>query len=272
LSYNDGAGAPRVALINEALAAREFPNQDPIGRRILVRELVPGRTEFGQPVAWEIVGVVAGEKITGLGDEISAGMYVSNQQSPTYDIHLIVRAGIPPQSLQRAVRSAVDGINPKQALSDVRTLDEIVAQSMVGNRVSTTLVTAFASIALLLAAVGIYGVISHTAAQRTHEMGIRAALGASARHLRTLIFTGGMRLTIIGLAIGLAGTDAATRVMSSMLYGVSNDDADVILMMEHGRIVERGTHTELLEARGRYAELYHGQFARRGSQAVSLVS
>ena len=95
---------------------------------------------------------------------------------------------------------------------------------MLGNRVMSMLFTVFASIALLLAAVGIYGVISYTTAQRTHEMGIRAALGASAGNLRRLIFKDGMRLTLIGLAIGLAGTFAATRVMSSMLYGVGADD------------------------------------------------
>ena len=224
LSDNDRAGAPPVALINETLAKREFPDEDPIGRRILVREIVPGKTEFGQEIAWEIVGVIAGEKITGLGDAISAGMYVSNQQSPTYGINLIVRAGMPPQSLQRAVRSAVDRVNRDQALSDVRTLEQIVDQSMLANRVTSTLLTAFASIALLLAAVGIYGVISYTAAQRTHEMGIRAALGASAGNLRTLIFLGGMRLTVIGLLIGLAGTISATDVLSSMLYGVGTYD------------------------------------------------
>ncbi len=189
-----------------------------------MREIVPGKTEFGQQIAWEIVGVIAGERITGLGDEISAGMYVSNQQSPTYGINLIVQAGVPPQSLQRAVRSAVDRVNRDQALGDVRTLEQIVDQSMVANRVTSTLLAAFASIALLLAAVGIYGVIAYTAAQRTHEMGIRASLGASAGNLRTLIFQGGMRLTLIGLSIGLAGTFAATRVLSSMLYGVDAHD------------------------------------------------
>ena len=131
LSDDDTAGAPRVAVINETLARREFPDEDPIGRRILVREIVPGKTEFGPEIAWEIVGVIAGEKITGLGDEISAGMYVSNQQSPTYGINLIVQAGVPPQSLQRAVRSAVDRVNRDQALGDVRTLEQIVDQSML---------------------------------------------------------------------------------------------------------------------------------------------
>ena len=224
LSDNDTVGAPPVALINETLARREFPDGDPIGRRILVQEIVPGKTELGREIAWEIVGVIAREKVTGLGDEISAGMYVSNQQSPTYDLNLIVQAGVPPQSLQRAVRSAVKSVNRDQALSDVRTLDQIVDQSMLGNRVLATLLAGFAFVALLLAAGGLYGVMSYTAAQRTHEMGIRAALGASAGNLRTLVFKGGMRLTLIGLAIGLAGTLAATRVIASMLYGVGAND------------------------------------------------
>jgi putative ABC transport system permease protein len=231
LSDNDKAGAPHVALINETFAKREFPDENPIGHRILVREIVPGTTEFGSQIAWEIVGVVAGEKITGLGDEISAGMYVSNQQSPTYGINLIVRAGMPPQSLQRAIRSAVDSVNRDQALSDVRTLEQIVERSMLGNRVVGTLLAAFASIALLLAAVGIYGVISYTAIQRTHEMGIRAALGASTGNLRMLILQAGMLLTMIGLSIGLIGTFAATRVMSSMLYGVGTHDPQTIAVV-----------------------------------------
>jgi putative ABC transport system permease protein len=224
LSDNDMAGAPRVALINETLARREFADENPIGRRILVQEIVPGKTELGREIAWEIVGVIAGEKITGLGDEISAGMYVSNQQSPTYGINLVVRAGVPPQSLERAVRSAIESINRDQALSDVRTLDQIVDQSMTANRVTSTLLSGFSAMALLLAAVGIYGVISYTAAQRTHEMGIRAALGASAGNLRTLIFLGGMQLTSIGLLIGFAVMVPTTDVMSSMLYGVGNYD------------------------------------------------
>ena len=224
LSDSDTADGPPVAVINDALARREFPGEDPIGRRVLVREIVPGRSEFGKQIAWEIVGVIAGEKITGLGDEISAGMYVSNQQSPTHGISLIVRTAIAPPSLQKTIRSAIDSVNRDQPLSDVRTLEQIVDQSMLANRVTSTILGAFASIALLLAAVGIYGVVSYTAAQRTHEMGIRAALGASAGNLRRLIVQGGMRPTLIGLAIGLFGLDAATRAMSSMLYGVGTDD------------------------------------------------
>ena len=224
----DVRGGPPVALINETLAKREFANEDPIGRRILVQEILPGKTELGREIAWEIVGVIAGEKINGLGDDVSAGMYVSNQQSPTYGINLIVRAGVPPQSLASAVSSAVDNVNGDQALSDVRTLEQIVDQSVSANRVTSTLLTGFAAMALLLAAVGIYGVMAYTVAQRTREMGIRAALGAGAADLRTLIFLGGMRLTSIGLAIGLAGTFAANRLMASMLYGVGTHDAPTI--------------------------------------------
>jgi putative ABC transport system permease protein len=158
-------------------------------------------------------------------------MYVSNQQSPTYGINLIVRADMPPESLQRSLRSAVDSVNRDQALSDVRTLEQIVDQSMLANRVVNTLLTAFASMALLLAAVGIYGVISCTAVQRTHEMGIRAALGASPGGLRTLIVQGGMRLTLIGLVIGLIGMFPATDVLSSMLYGVSTYDPLTVVVV-----------------------------------------
>ena len=224
LSDADRAGAPPVAVINETLATREFTGEEPIGRHILVREIVAGRTELGREIAWEIVGVIADEKITGLGDEVIAGMYVSNEQSPTYGVSLIVQAAVPPESLQKAIRSAVDRVNRNQALSDVRTLDQIVAQSMLGNRVVNALLMAFAAMALVLAAVGIYGVLSYTAAQRTHEMGIRVALGAGTSDLRKLIFREGMRLAAIGLAIGLAGAVVATRLLSSMLYGVGARD------------------------------------------------
>jgi putative ABC transport system permease protein len=224
LNDKDSAGGARVAVINQTLAAREFAGGTGIGHRIITQELVPGRAELGKEIGWEIVGVVAPEDINGLGDETSAGVYVSNQQSPTYGVNLVVKADTAPLPLQRAIRSAIDRVSRKQALSDVRTLEQIVQQSMRGTRVMSTLLTVFASIALLLAAGGIYGVISYTAAQRRHEMGIRAALGASGGSLRALVFRDGMRLTLIGLAIGVAGTFASVRVTTSMLYSVDAYD------------------------------------------------
>jgi putative ABC transport system permease protein len=224
LTDQDIAAAPLVAIINETFASREFPGENPIGRRILARQIVPGTTAQGEEIAWEIVGVVAGEKITGLGDEISGGMYVSDRQNPTYDLSLVVRASVPPQSVEKSVRSAVARVDKDQALSDVQTLEQIVERSMFATRTTSTVLAVFAAMALLLAVIGIYGVTAYMAAQRTREMGIRAALGAGASHLRNLILHGGMRLTLIGLAIGLAGTLASTRVMSSLLYGVRGDD------------------------------------------------
>ena len=224
LSDGDTAGAPPVTVINETLAKREFPDENAIGRRIIAQDVVPGKTELGREIAWEIVGVIAGEKINGLDDESSAGMYASNEQSPTYGLNLILRTDVAAQSVQRSVRSAVDRVNKDQALSDVRTLEDIVDHSMLGNRVVSTLFGTFACIALLLAAVGIYGVMSYGTAQRMHEMGIRAALGASGRRLLTLVLQGGLRLTLIGLTIGLVGTFASTRVMSFMFYGVGAHD------------------------------------------------
>jgi putative ABC transport system permease protein len=224
LSDNDTPSAPLVAVINETFARREFQDEDPIGRRILAQTLVPGETQLGPEVSWEIVGVIAGEKVTGPGDAISAGMYVSNRQSPTYDVHLIVRAGIPPLLLGKAVQSAVQRVDSNQALSDVRTLEQIVHDSILGNRVMSMLLAIFAGVALLLAVVGIYGVMAFTTAERAHEMGIRAALGAGAAHLRGLIVRAGLRMTLIGLLVGLFVTVPATDLMASILYGVESDD------------------------------------------------
>ena len=224
LRDTDSAGSTRVAVINETLARREFRDVDPIGRHITVREIIPGKTEYGPPIAWEIVGVIADEKITSLGDETSAGLYVSNEQSPTYGINLVIRTDMPFSSAERTIRSAIDRVNGDQAISNVRPLADLVRLSMLGTRISGTLLAVFAAIALALAAVGIYGVMSYTATQRTHEMGIRAALGASTGQLRQLIFARGMRLALVGLVVGFLGTDPATQVMSSMVYGVGTDD------------------------------------------------
>jgi putative ABC transport system permease protein len=224
LTDTDAAGAPPVMVINETMARRDFADEDAVGRRILVQQIVPGRTELGDEIAWEIVGVIADEKIGGLADDESGGMYVTNLQSPVYGVSLLVRAGLDVESLTSAVRAAVDAVNKDQVLSQIRTLEQIERDSVVAQRVQSTLFGVFAVVALMLAAVGIYGVISYSVAQRTHEMGIRAALGASAGNLQRLVFTSGMRLTLVGLAIGLVGALAVTRVMSSMLFGVGARD------------------------------------------------
>src|SRR5262249_35802715 len=151
-------------------------------------------------------GVIKDEKIGSLDDTTSAGMYVTMEQSPVYFVSLVARAAVDPQTLERAVRAAVGNVNNDQPLADLRTLERIADESLVGNRIQATLLAVFAGMALLLAAIGIYGVIAYAVTQRTHELGIRSALGASTVSLQTLVFRSGMKLALIGLAIGLVAS------------------------------------------------------------------
>ncbi len=220
----DIAGSPPVAVINETLAKRDFPNESPIGQRLLVEQIVPGQTALGADVAWEIVGVIKDEKINSLDDTRSAGMYVTMEQSPVYSADLVVRAAVGPETLEKAVGAAVASVNKDQALAGMRTLQQITDESLVTNRLQALLLAVFAGMALLLAAAGIYGVIAYAVTQRTHELGIRAALGATPRSLHGLVFRGGMKLAGIGLAIGFVASLGLSRLLQSILFGVGPRD------------------------------------------------
>src|SRR5205814_10250572 len=163
------------------------------------------RPQLGPEIPWEVVGVIADEKVNGLDDTRSAGMYVHYAQSPTGFVNLAVKGTMNPETLMAAIRHEVRQVDPDQPLTDVRTMEAIKTESVASNKLRTTLLGIFAGIALLLAAIGIYGVISYSAAQRTHEMGVRLALGASRRDILGLIIANGMLLAGIGLAIGMAG-------------------------------------------------------------------
>jgi putative ABC transport system permease protein len=229
LGERDIKNTPPVLLINERLAKREFQNQDPIGQRLLIQEIVPGKTALGPEIAWQIVGVVQDERIYGIGDEQSAGVYVSNEQSPVYFQTLNVRTNLDPLTLQRSIIAAIHRIDKDQALIDVRTVDQIKNLSMAPNRLQSVLLGIFAAVALVLATIGIYGVTAYSVAQRTHEIGIRAALGATGRNLLQLVIGRGLILTVIGLVIGAAGSVALTRLMASLLYGVGARDPATML-------------------------------------------
>ena len=229
LSDHDTSTSPPVLVMNERLAKRFFPDQDPIGQHILIQRIVPGKTELGADVSWEVVGVIGDEKIGGPTDDRSAGVYVSNEQSPVYGMVLSVRGNLNPLTLQAPITDAIRSINKDQAISDVRTVDQIRDISMGGRRLVSVLLGTFGTVALVLAGLGIYGVISYNVAQRTREMGIRAALGATERTLLRLILDRGVRLTLIGLAIGLAGAFGLTRLMASLLFGVSARDPMTML-------------------------------------------
>ena len=224
LSDRDAKDAPPVLVINERLAKREFVNQDPVGERLLIQEIIPGKTELGPEIPWQIVGVVRDEKVNGIADDRSAGVYVSNEQSPVYFQTLNVRTNIDPLALQKSIAAAIHGIDKDQALTDIRTVDQIKELSMANNRLQSVLLGIFATIALLLAGIGIYGVLSYSVAQRTQELGIRAALGATERNLLQLVLSRGVVLTVIGLVVGVAGSMGLTRLMASLLYGVGARD------------------------------------------------
>ena len=224
LSDRDVKNAPPALVINDRLAKREFPNADPVGQRLLIQEIIPGQTGLGPDIAWEIVGVVRDEKVQGMADDRSAGVYVSNEQTPVYSTTLSVRANGDPLALQKAIVAAVHSVDPNQALTDIRTVDQIKELSMTGNRIQSTLLGIFGTVALVLAGIGIYGVISYSVAQRTHEMGVRAALGASQGALMRLVLGRGLLLTTIGLALGLVGALGLTRLMTTILYGVGARD------------------------------------------------
>jgi predicted permease len=225
LAENDQHGAPAVTVINETMAKRHFAGVNPIGKRLLVQEIVPGKTQLGNDIAWEIVGVVADEKVGGLGDDgNSPGMYVSMEQSPVYFVNVLLRSATDTALLREAAKKAIHELNPNQVVFDQKTLEQIKEESLIGNRIRATLLGTFAGLSLLLASMGIYAVISYSIAQRTREIGVRTALGATRADIAGLVLRYGLKLAAIGLALGIAGAFGFTRVIASMLFGVGKQD------------------------------------------------
>jgi putative ABC transport system permease protein len=225
LNERDLKGSPPVTVINETMARKYFPHEEPVGKRILIQEIVPGKTVLGPEIAWEVVGVVKDEKVGDLDSTMdNPGMYVSNEQSPTFYQALVVRAAMDPLALQQAMNRAVHQVDKDQALSDIKTLERIKTESMAGNRLNSLLLGGFATVALLLSAIGIYGVISYSVVQRTHEIGIRAALGAGSGDVVTMILKGGMLMAGAGLVLGLLGALVLTRLITTLLFGVGARD------------------------------------------------
>jgi putative ABC transport system permease protein len=213
----DAAETTPVALINESLARRMFPGEDPIGKR-----LTAWRDER---FAREIVGVVADVKMDQMGDEGEPQVYVPLAQNATWgSLSVAVRTTVEPEALVSAVRGAVLAIDKTQPVYDIKTMEDVRSASVANRRLVVLLFGVFAGLALLLAVVGIYGVLSYAVAQRTHEIGIRVALGAQRSDVLRLVVGQGMRLVILGVLIGIAGALVVTRLLESLLFGVSATD------------------------------------------------
>lgn len=214
----DTETAPRVAIVDETFANRYWPEEDPLGKRI----------KLGGPQSTEpwltIVGVVNHVKNYGVDQDSRVETYIPYVQSPTTGLTLMVRADGDPTALTSAVRSRIKEVDSDLPIYNVNTMEQLLANSVAPRRLSMFLLTVFAAVALLLAAVGIYGVMSYSVTQRTHEIGVRMALGAQKGHILKQVVGHGLRLTAIGLAIGLAASFLVTGLMSSLLFGVKATD------------------------------------------------
>ncbi|HEX8119099.1 MAG TPA: FtsX-like permease family protein, partial [Pyrinomonadaceae bacterium] len=212
----EAAGDAKVVVVNEALAREFFPDEDPLGKHLVI--------DFIKQEEFEIVGVAGDVRHRSLEGEVYQMMYI-----PTLHVgssNLVVRtSSSDPLSLASSVRQEVAAVDRDQPVSAVRTMEEVVSGSVAEQRFRTLLLAAFAGIALLLAGVGIYGVIAYSVTHRTHEIGIRMALGAGRGRVLRMVVGQGMALALAGVGCGLLAALALTRVLSSLLFGVTATDA-----------------------------------------------
>jgi putative ABC transport system permease protein len=215
---SDAASAPLVGLVDEAFASHFFADKNPLGRH-----LVFGKTSL------EIVGVVGDVKHVGADREFRPTLYVSFAQRPAARMNLVLRTAGDPGSLAASAKSAIWSVDHDQPIYRVESMESVVAASTSAPRLTISLLGVFAAVALGLAAIGIYGVMAYSVAQRTNEIGIRMALGAPPAIVIAHIVRQGMRIVVVGLALGLAATLALGRVAQSILYATSAHDPLILL-------------------------------------------
>jgi putative ABC transport system permease protein len=211
--------APNVAIINEMMAERYFPGEDPLGKRITLNDEDPEEEDW-----CTIVGIVRATKAIELDGGPITEMYMPYAQQPELGMTLMIRAAAGQSGIAEAVRKEVMTIDPEQPVHSIKPLDRLRAESIAAPRFRTLLLGLFAAIAMLLAAVGIYSVMAYSVAQRSHEFGIRLALGARTTDLLKMVLGQGLMLTLAGVAIGLAASFALTRLLATLLFDVSATD------------------------------------------------
>jgi putative ABC transport system permease protein len=216
----DTKDAPFVAVINRAMAEQFLPGEDPIGKRLQI---------YPNPPLWrEVVGVCGDVKLLGLDEDINPAIYIPVTQNPYANAmrssFLVVRTNADPNGVVAAIRGAMKTVDPGVPVAQVRMLDDIVSDSVAPQRLYLWLLVSFAGLAALLAAVGIYGVMAYSVSQRTHEIGVRMALGAASRDMLNMVLWDAGKVTVAGMATGLASAFVLTRLMSSLLYKVSAAD------------------------------------------------
>jgi putative ABC transport system permease protein len=228
LSDRDRAGSARVALVNEAFVKRFLPNVEPVGQRLAMEQLLPGMT-MGQRALWEIVGVHRDVRNfhAKSGSEAEPEITLPFGQSPWPDTRVAVRTAVEPASVSRTIAAVVCSLDPDLPMAEVKTMDELVHASIAGDRLAAVLFGAFAAIALLLAAAGIYGVMSFVVSQRTREIGVRMALGAGRDRVLRDVLRDGMGTAVLGTLLGSAGAYAGARLLEGMVFGVGVIDAPV---------------------------------------------
>jgi putative ABC transport system permease protein len=225
----DHASAPLVAIVNETMARKLWGNQDPIGRRFSV---------FNSPEQKaSVIGIVRDTRVDGITEPVPAIMYFPHAQAQrsayftALNMTLLIQSDAPLATLLPGLKQAVRELDANVPLSDVRTLDDIVSSSIARHRFTTMLLSGFALLALLLATVGIYGVVAYGVSQRRYEFGVRLALGAARGSVLTLVLREGLLLVLCGLALGMAGALVSARFLRSMLVGVSPLDLPTLALV-----------------------------------------
>lgn len=217
----DNENAPLVMMVNQQLAREIFPDENPVGKRITFG----GTNRDGQPRWFEIVGVVAAVRSLELREAPTAELYFSAQQDLWPAMSLVVRSSVEPSSLSGSVRQAVNEVDRSVPVADVKTMDHVASESITQPRFNLFLLGLFSAVAMILSAAGIYGVTAYTVTQRTHELGIRLALGAQVGDVLKMILGQGMAVIGVGLVAGLAAAFVLMRLLRSLLFGVGENDA-----------------------------------------------